>query len=167
MWTRVDDIDGTEAQQVTFGLDGTAYVIDLGDIEHEKLRGVLRRFIDVAQSYGEMPVPPAQEEQPQKPEGRPGPRTQARRNTAARGSRTSTKTAEPKRSLRKATAAAQAPSATVTQLEGRRVRKAKDGGTPHAVIRLWAGEHGYQVQPKGRIPDEVVAAYNEANTKKK
>jgi hypothetical protein len=164
MWTRVDDIDGTEAQQVTFGLDGTAYTIDLGNIEHEKLRGVLKRFIDVAQPYGEMPVPPAREEQPVSPAGRPGPRTQARRAAMAQNASSPAKKTPParKRSLRKSAAAAPVPKATVTQLDGRRVRKAKDGGTPHAVIRVWAGGNGYQVQPKGRIPAEVIRAFEEA-----
>lgn len=166
MWTRVDDIDGTDAQQVTFGLDGTAYVIDLGDIEHEKLRGVLKRFIDVAKPYGELPVPPVQEEEPVAQQGRPGPRTQARRAAAAVASRKALAKKEPaaaKRSLRKSPAAAQVATATVTQLEGRRVRKAKDGGTPHALIRVWAGQNGYQVQPKGRIPADVMAAFEEQN----
>jgi hypothetical protein len=145
MWTRVDDIDGTEAQQVTFGLDGRAYTLDLGQIEHQKLRGVLKRFIDVAREYGELPQPPQEDEAP-------AVKVRATRGAAAASS---------------ARSSARGPVATVTHLpsrtnDGRRVRKAKDGGTPHALIRQWAGNNGYEVQPRGRIPANVIAAYESA-----
>lgn len=47
--TITDDIDGsTDAQTVTFGLDGVAYSIDLGAKNEKKLRDVLGPFIDRA-----------------------------------------------------------------------------------------------------------------------
>lgn len=33
----------------------------------------------------------------------------------------------------------------------------------NAKMRKWAGENGYSVSPKGRIPQKVVEAYLEAN----
>jgi hypothetical protein len=58
-WQRTDDLDGSvPAEQVTFGLDGKAYVVDLGESEHGKLRKVLQRFLTVAVVYAELPPVP-------------------------------------------------------------------------------------------------------------
>lgn len=38
-------------------------------------------------------------------------------------------------------------------------------GPDPAVVRSWAGAHGYQVGDRGRLPGEVVAAYNAARTR--
>ena len=49
----IDDLDGTEldqtdAEQVTFSLDGVAYLIDLSTTNATALRDALRPYIDVA-----------------------------------------------------------------------------------------------------------------------
>jgi hypothetical protein len=51
----VDDLDGTPSNNVstvTFGLDGAAYEIDLGDGNAAKLRDVLAPYVAVAQRVG-------------------------------------------------------------------------------------------------------------------
>jgi hypothetical protein len=57
-WTRTDDLDGSPAEQHTFGLDGKAYAIDLSDANAAKLLKALQPFLTVAQPYGEMPAAP-------------------------------------------------------------------------------------------------------------
>jgi hypothetical protein len=45
----VDDLDGSEAtQSVLFGVDGTAFRIDLNDVHADELRGLLGPYVDVA-----------------------------------------------------------------------------------------------------------------------
>lgn len=49
----IDDLDGTEleegnGEQVTFGLDGVAYLIDLSTTNADTFRDALRPYIDVA-----------------------------------------------------------------------------------------------------------------------
>lgn len=49
----IDDIDGTEASEtVLFGLDGTAYEIDLTEAHAEDLREVLSPYITAARRGG-------------------------------------------------------------------------------------------------------------------
>lgn len=49
----LDDIDGTPADEtVTFGLDGTAYEIDLSAKHGKELRGSLEKFIGAARRMG-------------------------------------------------------------------------------------------------------------------
>jgi hypothetical protein len=51
-----DDIDGTEATEtVTFGLDGTAYEIDLNDANAAKLRDALAAYIGHGRKVGAAP----------------------------------------------------------------------------------------------------------------
>ncbi len=45
-------------------------------------------------------------------------------------------------------------------------RRRKPGGVDQAAARSWARGNGYTVADRGRIPSEIVAAYN-ASTKKK
>ena len=48
-----DDLDGTEgATPVTFGIDGTSYVIDLAPQNRSKLEGALAPFISAARRGG-------------------------------------------------------------------------------------------------------------------
>lgn len=47
--TLIDDLDGSKADQtVTFGLNGTQYVIDLSDKNAKQLRESLAKYIDAA-----------------------------------------------------------------------------------------------------------------------
>lgn len=47
--TLIDDLDGKAADEtVTFGLDGTTYVIDLSKKHAEELRTAVQRYIDAA-----------------------------------------------------------------------------------------------------------------------
>ncbi len=47
--TLIDDLDGGKADEtITFGLDGTQYVIDLSDKNAKTLRGSLAKYIDGA-----------------------------------------------------------------------------------------------------------------------
>ncbi len=49
----IDDIDGSEATQtVTFGLDGTAYEIDLNDAHAAQFRDFLAGYVGVARRTG-------------------------------------------------------------------------------------------------------------------
>lgn len=49
--TLIDDIDGSEASEtVPFGLDGTAYEIDLNEAHAEDLREVLAPYVGAARS---------------------------------------------------------------------------------------------------------------------
>lgn len=49
----VDDVDGSEASEtVVFGLDGTAYEIDLNEAHAEDLREVLSPYVTVARRAG-------------------------------------------------------------------------------------------------------------------
>ena len=45
----------------------------------------------------------------------------------------------------------------------REVEEAASISMANAKMRKWAGENGYSVSPKGRIPQKVVEAYLEAN----
>jgi hypothetical protein len=59
-----------------------------------------------------------------------------------------------------------APYLTSAQRIGGRARRAKTAMTPvasnAAEIRTWALENGYHVPDRGRIPNDVRAAYNAA-----
>jgi hypothetical protein len=44
----------------------------------------------------------------------------------------------------------------------RKVKPASTGPSP-ASIRVWAAENGIEVPARGRIPESVIAQYNEAN----
>lgn len=51
----VDDLDGTNSQDVTtilFGLDGVSYEIDLSETNAERLRDGLQEFLDSARRTG-------------------------------------------------------------------------------------------------------------------
>lgn len=49
----IDDLDGSsEAEAVSFGFDGTAYEIDLGPANRERLRKALQPFIDAGRRVG-------------------------------------------------------------------------------------------------------------------
>lgn len=51
--TLIDDVDGSEASEtVMFGLDGTAYEIDLNEAHAEDLREVLSPYVSVARRAG-------------------------------------------------------------------------------------------------------------------
>jgi hypothetical protein len=132
-WHRMDDLDGTPAQQTTFGLDGKVYTIDLGEANRAKLEKALRPFLAVAQVYAEMPLAPGMEvpltvAAPGDEEDPVPPPTPAPRVAKARGPRGK-------------------QSSAVAQ----------------STIRQWATENGYQVSDRGRIPDAVMNAYTEAH----
>jgi hypothetical protein len=57
----VDDIDGTQAAEtVAFGVDGTAYEIDLNAKHAKELRSALQQFVDAARRVGRTgPAAPA------------------------------------------------------------------------------------------------------------
>jgi Lsr2 len=42
---------------------------------------------------------------------------------------------------------------------------AKDQKEFNVRIRRWAAENGYDVKPRGRVPETVIAAYNKAGKK--
>ncbi len=136
-WQRTDDLDGTPAEQVTFGLDGKAYVVDLGDVEHAKLANTLQRFLTVATVYGALPDPP------EFPGYLP----------VAEAAPQSTEAVRPDTTLGQAPSVRGGRTASVTK---ERVE------VPQKVIRAWAIGRGYQVGPKGRIPEAIVTTYYEA-----
>lgn len=46
------------------------------------------------------------------------------------------------------------------------VRRSSTGGSSNAAaVRAWASENGYEVSDRGRIPADVVAAYEAAHNK--
>jgi hypothetical protein len=139
-WQRTDDLDGSPATEVTFGLEGQAYVLDLGAVEHEKLCKALQRWLTVAKPYAEMPVPP-------KPVA-----------SVAESSATVTPIKRVS-AARKSTKGSHAP--------GRIVRAkpvVQDGGKlDHALVRTWANQNGFTVSPKGRISSQVIEEYRHAH----
>jgi hypothetical protein len=100
----VDDIDGGSADEtVRFGLDGSAYEIDLSSANAERLRAELAPYVGHARKAGRATA------------GRP-----------ARGG---------------------GPARTSSDRER------------SAEIRTWAARQGIEVSSRGRIPAQVVAAF--------
>lgn len=128
-WQRTDDLDNGPGEQRTFGLDGKAYVVDLGPGNHGKLIKALQPFLTVATVYGELPVPPEF----------PGPATPLS-ITNGQPVVVDKPTAKPR---------------------GRRGKQSVS--VPQATIREWANANGYQVSPKGRIPNQVMEAFTTAH----
>lgn len=50
----------------------------------------------------------------------------------------------------------------VRSIPGQRRSGAAPSGLDVKAVRAWAKEHGYEVSSRGRLPAEVIAAYNEA-----
>jgi Lsr2 len=74
----VDDIDQSQAAEtVHFGLDGTAYQIDLSARHASELRSMLGRYISAARRIGQAPARARQQR-------RPRPRTQMDREQSRR-----------------------------------------------------------------------------------
>lgn len=97
-----DDLDGSaDAQQVTFGLQGAEYSIDLSPENLAKLNDALAPYIAKAE------------------------RTSRRRK---------------------------AKSAT-----------AKGSKVDTTAVRVWARENGHKISDRGRVPADIVAAYEAAN----
>lgn len=144
-WHRMDDLDGSPAEQVLFGLDEKLYTIDLGQVNRAKLEKALRPFLAVAQPFATMPPPSPlgvgddvtfSIEDPEDPEAEdvlPEP-TPAPRVVAAKSAR-----------------------------KPRGPRGKQSSSAPQATIRQWAMQNGYQVSDRGRIPDAVMQAYTLAN----
>lgn len=100
----LDDIDGTEAAEtVSFGLDGTAYEIDLNEKNAAALRKALSKFVPNARKVSK---------------NRP-------------------------------------------QAAGRKSSQASKN--PPKLVREWAKSNGYTVPDRGRIPEDVQAAYDAAH----
>lgn len=145
MWSRTDDLNGSTqgVEQTTFGFDGKAYVIDLGDESRKKLKAALQPFLTVASEYDVLPTAP---EVPPAP-GPTKPVTKARNGVATRASRS------PK--------AAKNGTANGVKDGVKPIAKGQPGYT--RVIRAWANDHGFMVSPTGRVPDEVITAYEQAH----
>lgn len=133
---RTDDLDGTPAGQVTFGLDGKAYVVDLGPKENAKLHAAVQRWVTVATVYGVLPEPP--EFPGYTPIGITPPQ--------------STEAARPDMREESTSPEGGGRAASVIHEE-----------VPEKVIRAWAIGRGHSVGPKGRIPRAIVAEYYEAH----
>jgi hypothetical protein len=58
-WTRTDDLNGSAAQETTFGLFGQAYVLDAGEVTCAEMEAALRPFVAVARVYGQLPEVPS------------------------------------------------------------------------------------------------------------
>lgn len=98
-----DDIDGTEdATEVSFGLEGTEYAIDLSKSNADVLRQALAPFIEKAR----------------------------------------------KKSVKKSV-----KTATTKRSRG-------SGAKNLAEIRKWGKENGFKLNDRGRIPAEVMKAYD-------
>lgn len=131
---RMDDFDGSPAEETTFGLFGVAYVLDAGVATREAMTRALQPFLTVAADYGKLP------------------------STAGR--------AQPSTSPSLTTSAS--ISASVSTRTRRRAHVAQSAGkVPHSTIRVWARAQGYPVDRKGRIPDRVIEAYDQAHGLKK
>lgn len=144
-WQRTDDFTGhAPAEQVSFGLDGKAYTLDLGDDENRKFHQLLQRYLTVAVVYGEMPEPPA------------GPVVAVLSQTteAARPEPEGGGVSAPTTGVRGGRAASVPASAGTTRGKSR-------ADVPQREIRVWANANGYSVGPKGRIPEVIVSAFHE------
>ena len=95
----IDDVDGSEASEtVMFGLDGTAYEIDLNEKNASALRDALSLYV----AHG---------------------RKAARARAGSRGG------------------------------------SAKSSGSDASEVRAWARDNGFKVSERGRVPREVVEAF--------
>jgi hypothetical protein len=64
--------------------------------------------------------------------------------------------ARPSKRTSKATPAA---SKATTRPSGARARATRKANADPAVVRAWARTHGHAIKDRGRVPAEVVAAY--------
>lgn len=51
----------------------------------------------------------------------------------------------------------------VNKPKAKKSTAAKKKGPDPAAVRAWAEENGYEVSPRGRVPADVLAAYEAAN----
>lgn len=137
-WKRTDDLNGAEAVQRTFGLDGQAYTIDLGDENWERLQAALRPFLTVASPYG--PLPKA----PEGPSGREAAQQLVKVKVTAAAARNgnghSNGAGNAVRVLTK--------------------RRAPMNGAPLSQVRAWAKGAGHDVPDKGRISDHILDLFD-------
>ncbi len=161
---RVDDLDGSPATVVTFGWDGKAYRIDLGAVNAEKFQAAIQPYLTVAQPYGDLPALDADQ----------GPVLVQHPPVSASAGKPSApaKTAAPVKAVKTASSVKTAKAVKGAAPRQRRVRKTAaaaaaapsvngNGKVAHSVIRKWAQDNGYSVTEKGRIPAQVLAAYEE------
>jgi hypothetical protein len=160
--TRIDDLDGSAARPFTFGVDGKAYVLDLGERNRKRIEEILRPFLVVAQEYGELPEAPEDN-------GVPVVDAEAGARLVSRGHRTpasakekKARATEPTSKRRRATALANAKTPTKAAASSRRRRGTHADGRPRdlASVRAWARNNGYSVQNTGRIPNDILEAYD-------
>lgn len=164
--TRIDDLDGSAARTFTFGVDGKAYVLDLGERNAKRIEDILRPFLVVAHEYGQLPQPPenygvALVDVPSPSGAAARPASGGRKSASSTPKAKKYPDAKPtsKRTRAAALANAQAPTKTVTS---RRRGKNYPDGRPRdlASVRAWARNNGYSVQNTGRIPNEILEAYD-------
>jgi hypothetical protein len=156
-WKRADDLSGTtdDVEQRTFGLDGKAYVIDLGQESHQRLVTALEEFVRSAVPYGELPVPPDRDAPPAAPATPAAPSTRVGQS----GGRGRGKVVE---------VTAQGASVVATTRRRQRRTRRPPTNPPQATvttqtIREWARANGFEVQDTGRIRGEVLEAFNAAH----
>jgi hypothetical protein len=141
-----DDLDGSDAEPRTFGFDGKAYVIDLSPQNLHKLQKALQPFLTVATVYGELP---------------PAPEVMLHQPAVTDVEPAQVAVAEPAASVaRRATGRPRRRPAKTTARRGGGKRSI---AAPNQTLRQWAMENGYEVSPKGRVPDVIVRAYEAAN----
>jgi hypothetical protein len=143
----IDDLDGNPADEtVEFALDGAGLVIDLSARNAARLRGELAEYVQHARRVGgrlkkgtaKLTKPAAVEpaRQPAKKAAKPAARTAEAAPAAKSGTN----------------GEAPAKPPVVTFLE------------PSAAdVRKWAKGQRIPVQPRGRIPDHVMAAFKAAS----
>jgi hypothetical protein len=157
--TRIDDLDGTVARTFTFGVDGKAYVLDLGERNAKRIEDILRPFLVVAHEYGQLPLPPEDYGMAveQETEAAARPASRARRTpTTAQATLPTPPTSKRRRTAAAALANAKSPKRVTSRRSGRN----HPDGRPRdlASVRAWARNNGYSVQNTGRIPNEILEA---------
>lgn len=154
----VDDLDGSEATEtVSFGLDGAEYDIDLNDEHADQLRMILAPLVAAARRTGgrlkrgrgaaaraatadsESGIAPTSPTTPPPPEFTDGETPPQERQERASLSRTAALARQP---------------ATMDREQRR-------------AIREWGRSHGFTVADRGRFAEDLIAAYDEAHTRRR
>jgi hypothetical protein len=152
-WLRADDVNGDTdgVDQVTFGLDGKAYLIDLGTVNAQKIRVALEPFVKAGFEYAELPTPPDRATPPPAasvpPAATPAPARGRTRPVGDKGAQVKTPGRQRRQRVARPAAASNGTGATSNQ-----------------TIRAWARENGFpDVSDTGRIRGEIRQAYDAAH----
>ena len=150
--------DGTPEEVVTFALDGTTYELDLTRGDAATLRALLQPYAFAGRRVGGKALRFRAYQAPPEAALRRERVAPATSDPAAEavpwwvvGGPAAEPAAAPARPRRRAPSSARR---TVTRRDPEQTK----------AIRAWALARGYQLPPRGKIPDDVIAAFDAAGT---